>query len=128
MSKGRIVGCLVTDRVYKSSTFPLLASDLKTRNKDDIYAKLEVRSKESCFPKISTLIDEDSDLIMGVRLIWVAINARRARVASMLVDAARRNFRITSAVEVEEIAFSQPSENGLAFAFRYSNLEKILVY
>lgn len=66
--------------------------------------------------------------VLGVKLMWTSAAHRRQRVAQRLLDAARKNMVYGTVVSMESIAFSQPTENGLAFAQAYCKTERILAY
>jgi hypothetical protein len=59
--------------------------------------------------------------ILGVRLIWVHRTHRKRNLATSLVDAARvyAGGLGGKALPAEEVAFSQPTTQGLAFATSY---------
>lgn len=117
----RIVGCIVIDHVSPLALIQLSRSDLAIACKDDIYAQMESSSSLPC-----TSICASSKL--GVRLIWVAPLSRRSGVAAMLVDAARLRFSLGAAVPRCEVAFSQPTSSGIAFALAYTKANSIYIY
>lgn len=59
---------------------------------------------------------------LGVALVWVRRTERRRGLATALVDAARRQAAVLGGrpVPPEEVAFSQPTSLGLAFARQYA--------
>ena len=73
---------------------------------------------------------------MGVYLLWVHKRFRGQNVASDLLDAAREKFSYAiPCLPVKEIAFSSPTEAGIAFASKYirrvhgtEGIRHILVY
>ena len=65
---------------------------------------------------------------LGVKLIWVASRCRRKGIARRLLDSARKNFVFGSVVPITSIAFSQPSEEGFAFAKGYCGGNNVLAY
>lgn len=69
-----------------------------------------------------------SGAVLGVKLMWTAAKHRRQRVAQRLLDAARKSMVYGTVVQVESIAFSQPTEDGLAFAQAYCRRKRILAY
>ena len=81
-------------------------------------------------PSRSSINDSDVECVptMGIRHVWVSKNARRSGVATALVDAARQRFSCGSLVKKSDIAFSQPTNDGLRFAFGYVRKESILSY
>ena len=56
---------------------------------------------------------------LGVRQVWVAQSSRRQGVARRLVDAARAKFYFGFVVARDQLAFSQLSTAGHAFARSY---------
>lgn len=58
---------------------------------------------------------------MGVRQMWVHARHRRQRIALRLVECARRVYSVHTRhmISREEVAFSQPTSDGLAFARNY---------
>lgn len=65
---------------------------------------------------------------LGVKLVWVAARCRRKGIARRLLDSARKNFVFGSVVPITSIAFSQPSEEGFAFAKGYCGGNNVLAY
>jgi len=60
---------------------------------------------------------------MGVEKIWVLRKYRRhptKHIASQLVDVARTEFSYGVVIDKTRIAFSQPTEDGKKFAYRYT--------
>ncbi|KMZ73898.1 hypothetical protein ZOSMA_13G01040 [Zostera marina] len=65
----------------------------------------------------------------GVRAIWVVPSCRNQRVATRLLDAARKSFMANSdSIEASECAISAPTFDGRSFAASYSGTESFLVY
>ena len=78
---------------------------------------------------------DDEAAVVGVARIWVHHDFRRQGVGSKLLDTLRGNFlsKIKSPPEDrilkrEEIAFSDPTIDGLQFAKKYTGQEQFLVY
>jgi ESCO1/2 acetyl-transferase len=57
--------------------------------------------------------------LCGVRRIWVAPNARRRGIASMLLDAARQNIVYAYHVPRSHVVFTTPTQVGALFALSY---------
>lgn len=72
--------------------------------------------------------DDSHYFTLGVRQIWVARNCRKTGMAGKMLDCARKAFVLGNVYGRNEVAFSQPTEDGLAFAKQYTKNEKILVY
>lgn len=108
--ESHVQGCLMVERVHSSLVYPIDKSSL-----------------DNPLPPSTTSSIPSSSYKMGVRFIWVNEFARRRRTASLLVDAARMTFLLT-AVGKADVAFSQPTSDGLKFAFAYAEKDRILVY
>jgi GNAT superfamily N-acetyltransferase len=66
---------------------------------------------------------------LGVRQVWVHEQFRRKRIASRLLDSARRCFQYASTdFPTARIAFSQPTSEGRHFAAAYTASQQILVF
>lgn len=80
-----------------------------------------------------TRSNQPSKAVLGIYQIWVHEKHRRRGIASTLVDVARKHMCFGySAVPIEQIAFSSPTESGLAFAKlyhqRHESHNDVLVY
>jgi N-acetyltransferase len=61
-----------------------------------------------------------SKAVLGIYQLWVHHKHRNRGIASVLVDVARKNmFFGYSSIPVQLVAFSSPTESGLAFAQQY---------
>lgn len=91
-------------------------------------------SSGSDLARINVCVDESVDnsvtneSCMGVRIIWVNKLFRRQGVAKNLVDQARLNFSFGRTICCSDIAFSQPTSDGLSFALKYTKNDKIWGY
>jgi hypothetical protein len=65
---------------------------------------------------------------LGVKLVWVGDDVRRMGVAGKLVDSARKHFRFGTIIRREHVAFSQPTDQGLAFALSFTGKDCIWGY
>jgi N-acetyltransferase len=80
-----------------------------------------------------TRSNQPSKAVLGIYQIWVHDKHRCRGIASALVDVARKHMYFGySAIPVDQIAFSSPTESGLAFAklynHRHQNSNAVLVY
>lgn len=66
--------------------------------------------------------------VLGVRLVWVSVEARRRGVATRLLDCARSGAVRGYVVPRHELAFTQPSEDGCALIEAYTSSRRFLVY
>ena len=71
---------------------------------------------------------DPSPALCGVSRIWTLASFRRRKIASRLLDAMRTEFIYGKIISVDELAFSDPTEMGLAFAQHYSKRQDFLVY
>jgi N-acetyltransferase len=58
---------------------------------------------------------------MGVKILWVHQQMRKAKIATKLIDVARQVFVFGQIVEKAQVAFSQPTFDGFNFAKYYCN-------
>ena len=65
---------------------------------------------------------------LGVYQLWVHANFRQQKIASQLVTTAREKMVFGWVVPVAEVAFSSPTQAGMAFAQRYTQGSEVLVY
>ncbi|KAM9382254.1 N-acetyltransferase ESCO2 [Phaethornis superciliosus] len=66
--------------------------------------------------------------LCGVSRIWVCSPSRRNRIARRMVDVLRSTFMYGSFLSTQEIAFSDPTPDGKAFATKYCQTPNFLVY
>ena len=67
-------------------------------------------------------------VLCGINRIWVASNMRRQRVASRLLDCVRINFLYFRSLNLNDLAFSDPTEFGQALAKNYLQTDSFLIY
>ena len=65
---------------------------------------------------------------LGIRQIWVHNKHRRCNIARTLVDSARKHFFFGTIVMRSQVAFSQPTSDGLKFALAYSHQDTVWAY
>ncbi|GBC09770.1 hypothetical protein RclHR1_00910020 [Rhizophagus clarus] len=64
----------------------------------------------------------------GISRLWVKRDHRRKKIATKLLDNVRKNFIYGCELKPIEVAFSQPSGDGKAFATQYTETREFLVY
>ncbi|KAI1288341.1 N-acetyltransferase ESCO1 [Halotydeus destructor] len=64
----------------------------------------------------------------GIARIWVHPNYRRKGVATEMLEALRVNFKIDRILRREEIAFSDPTNEGIAFAKTFTGTSNFLIF
>ncbi|KAK9809903.1 hypothetical protein WJX72_001367 [[Myrmecia] bisecta] len=125
----RMVGCVVTERI--SLAHPVIAWCTGAPD-----APSPPTAPTAMPPVVGrpqrTLLTTDqgcpTKAICGVRLMWVSLEARGQGIASQLLDMARCNCLAGYIVPRHELAFSQPTSDGQAFAARYTGTKAFLVY
>lgn len=65
---------------------------------------------------------------LGVKQVWVGQGSRRRGLAKRMVEVARAKFYYGFVVPREQLAFSQLSTQGYAFAQAYTAGQRLLVY
>jgi N-acetyltransferase len=115
-----VLGCLITEKVPVKSLVHLTSTVKST----DVMTKInnEINTEENSTNNI------DVPCTLGIKIIWVHRDYRRQKIANKLVDIARQRFAFGKVLKRNEIAFSQPTSDGLAFALTYCKSDKVLAY
>lgn len=71
---------------------------------------------------------KNKDWFMGVQVLWVAKNYRRKGFAKELLDMARETFFYGMYIKIDEIAFSDTTEDGNQFSIKYCDTSDYNVY
>ncbi|RIA87151.1 ESCO1/2 acetyl-transferase-domain-containing protein [Glomus cerebriforme] len=66
--------------------------------------------------------------VCGISRLWVKRDYRRRKIATKLLENIRKNFIYGCELKPSEVAFSQPSGDGKAFATQYTGTREFLVY
>ncbi|KAJ2384915.1 hypothetical protein H4S02_004590 [Coemansia sp. RSA 2611] len=66
--------------------------------------------------------------VCGISRVWVAAHARRSGIASQLLRVVQRRFAYGYHVDIDQIAFTQPTADGRALAERIFKRKDFLVY
>jgi len=77
---------------------------------------------------VSTCARFSEPAVCGVSRIWTYYPYRRQGVASRLVDALRSTFVLGGFLHTDQIAFSDPTADGIKFAASYCKTESFLTY
>jgi hypothetical protein len=67
-------------------------------------------------------------IMLGVRIMWVHADYRRSKVAHSILDIIRRSFVYGRVLSVDEVSFSELTEDGYRFASFYCNRSSIWTY
>lgn len=81
--------------------------------------------------KFSAESDEENaykNVICGISRVWVAETYRRNKIATKLLDCVRDNFLYFQSLRLNQIAFSDPTENGRQFASKYFKTNEFYIY
>ncbi|XP_057466822.1 LOW QUALITY PROTEIN: protein CHROMOSOME TRANSMISSION FIDELITY 7-like [Actinidia eriantha] len=148
----RIAGCLVAEPVktaYKvlSTSLAERAEDMTTKDarpnsttlqfgevifrREVIRRAPSITNSEALEGNLNGAIfceEEGVPAVCGIRAIWVTPCNRRKRIASHLLDAARKTFVMGVVLERSQLAFSQPTSAGKALASSYTGTASFLVY
>ena len=79
------------------------------------------------------LIDRNSNSddiasYLGAKLLWTHCKYRRHGIAQRLLDTARKYYSYGVHYPLSQIAFSQPTSDGLAFALAYTSSDEVIAY
>uniref|UniRef100_A0A8C5U8Q1 N-acetyltransferase ESCO acetyl-transferase domain-containing protein n=1 Tax=Malurus cyaneus samueli TaxID=2593467 RepID=A0A8C5U8Q1_9PASS len=66
--------------------------------------------------------------VCGISRIWVLQTHRHRGIARRMVDVLRRTFLFGTVLDSRDLAFSDPTPDGRAFASRYCGVPNFLVY
>ena len=106
-NKHQVAGCVVAEPI--SRAFRLSSSSENHHTVSTCFSKAE---KVSC----------------GISRIWTYYPYRRKGIASCLVDVVRSTFVLGSQLEKGQIAFSDPTADGIYFATKYCQTKEFLTY
>ncbi|CAG0893466.1 unnamed protein product [Darwinula stevensoni] len=112
---GSIIGCLVAESIKTA----FRVEDSEIENSKDAQT---ATSRSICCSQIPTAA------ICGISRIWVSPAHRRNKFASNLLESMRLDFVYPHILSIDEIAFSDPTVDGLIFARKYTGKNDFLVY
>lgn len=116
-----IAGCLVPEEVSHSQCHDLThledLSNLDPKSLPPLSDSSTITSESS-----------HSSVYLGVKVIWVHKKYRGMKYAQKLIDIARQQYIFGKFISINEVAFSQPTSLGLAFAKKYCHQDTILCY
>ncbi|NXS38510.1 ESCO2 acetyltransferase, partial [Pomatostomus ruficeps] len=72
--------------------------------------------------------DDPEGAVCGISRLWVLPARRRSGIARRMLDALRRTFVFGAVLNSRDLAFSDPTPDGRAFAARYCGRNDFLVY
>lgn len=76
-------------------------------------------SHEGNVTESSNNSNDVNPILLGVKLIWVEEAHRRQSIAHRMLDVARQYFAFGKLFSIDDLAFSQPTDEGFRFACKY---------
>uniref|UniRef100_A0A8C4QZN5 N-acetyltransferase ESCO2 n=1 Tax=Eptatretus burgeri TaxID=7764 RepID=A0A8C4QZN5_EPTBU len=120
----KVSGCLISEHINKGyrvlSESPLLSPEKQSQTSAS-GVQIERQWAWCC-------ATEPETAVCGISRIWVFSLFRRNGIATRLMDCLRKNFTYGTYLTKEEIAFSDPTQDGKLFATKYYNTPNFLVY
>eukprot|EP00644_Phytophthora_capsici_P013076 jgi/Phyca11/540829/estExt2_Genewise1Plus.C_PHYCAscaffold_50655 len=114
----QVVGCVNTERVMKAFTLDKDSSSLvATTNESSMALGGVVAASTDAKPAL-----------VGICQLWVHPSFRRKRIATRMVDVVREKSIYGMHVAKNQVAFAQPTRNGLQFAYKYMDTCEVLIY
>ncbi|KAK9761035.1 hypothetical protein K7432_014383 [Basidiobolus ranarum] len=135
----RVIGCVVAepiDLAYRlrlpsdgvastSATEPQQSTEVENQGESE--GKMDTKDKQ-LEPTPTQLDSVPISAICGIHRMWVCSSQRQQGIASRILDTVCKNFLYGCPLRRHELAFSQPTPSGKAFAQSYTNTAKYLVY
>lgn len=110
----------IISMIDQSLGTPELKGDYKTYiyvNDNKVYAALICERIETAHQSLDNeILHKEHKATLGISRIWVHPAHRRQSLATRLFNSARYNFIYGFTIPLEEIAFSQPTDDGKHFA------------
>lgn len=113
----QVVGCVTVERVEKAFPLDHDASNLVART-------VSTTANDTKAPQSSRA----RSVLAGICQIWVHPSFRGKKVATRLVDGVRDKLIYGMQIAKHQVAFAQPTKNGLGFAKSYVAPHEVLVY
>jgi len=119
VSRNQIIGCVVAEAISSEAFVELSNSKLPTEAYlQDSDSVTEIKFSNDIFSFTS----------IGIRHLWVHPSMRRKGIAKKLCDVCRKNFFFGRIICKNQIAFAQPTAEGMVFAFDYVDDSKFWGY
>ena len=117
VTKLRIIGCIIAEKLSEKMNIIQINDSSET--------SVVLIPNQNTIPKV---IRDNNIPLIGIRAIWVNNNCRRQGICTKLMDTVRRYFLYGDIVQMNRIAFSQPTRDGYLFASKYINSNSVLIY
>jgi len=106
----RIIGCLIAEKIDKA------------------YRVVPQENKDGSAGRLVCCSNKAEKVYTGISRIWVHHAQRGRGVATILADTMRANMFPYTVLTTDQFAFSDPTENGMAFAEAYTRKKNFLVF
>ncbi|KAL4649161.1 N-acetyltransferase ESCO2 isoform X1 [Arapaima gigas] len=113
-----IVGCVIAENIRQAFRVLDQTGSAKDASKEDF---MEQQRAWCCSSR-------PVPALCGISRIWVFSLMRRRGIATRLLDTVRSSFMYGSHLDMEELAFSDPTPDGKLFATKYCGTPEFLVY
>jgi len=130
----KVCGCLIAEpieqayEIFSTVVNEVKENELSGANKDVMTTEGEVDNKSDQDTFGATVCSTTPQpAVLGINRIWVTKSERRKQIATTLLDIARQHMFYNYIVKKEEIAFSQPTQEGRKLATNYLG-KNFLVY
>ncbi|XP_038607447.1 N-acetyltransferase ESCO2 isoform X2 [Tachyglossus aculeatus] len=113
----KVVGCLIAEQIKKA--FRVFSEPASPGSPNSQTLERHRAWRCSSTPEAA---------LCGISRIWVFSLMRRKGIAGRLMDVVRNTFMYGGHLDINEIAFSDPTPDGKLFATKYCNTPNFLVY
>ncbi|DAZ94819.1 TPA: hypothetical protein N0F65_012846 [Lagenidium giganteum] len=117
----QVIACVTAERIDHAYKIDEEATNLVIRSTDT-----ETSSAQASTVKMNDTVSHPA--VLGVCQLWVHAGSRGKRVASRLIDAVRDKFIYGHRIAKDQVAFAQPTRDGLRFAAAYVAPHEVLMY
>lgn len=125
----QIVGCVTAERVDHAFQLEPDASSLVMRRRSaEPVAEPPTETAPSSAGSANEAKTSLRPVVAGICQLWVHSAFRGKKIATRLVDSVRDKLIYGMQVEKRQLAFAQPTKDGLAFARSYLAPQAVLVY
>ncbi|CAG8467749.1 12355_t:CDS:10 [Cetraspora pellucida] len=117
--KKKVEGCVIAEPITRA--YRISRSDDSTQVEKMQVGTSNNGSAVFCFTK-------PIQAVCGINRIWVSRPHRRKGIATKLLNVVREKFMYGCILKPSDLAFSQPTGDGQAFAAHYTGVMEFLVY
>ncbi|ORY00913.1 hypothetical protein K493DRAFT_335140 [Basidiobolus meristosporus CBS 931.73] len=121
----KVVGCVVTESI--SHAFKV-NPDIEHEHIEDCNDDNQLRSGGSVESSSIMISDQRVSAICGIHRLWISRRYRGSGVARKLLDCVRKTFLYGCNLNLDDLAFTQPTRSGKKFAEKYFKTKAFKVY